>query len=153
VKRTSIRHGRDVRADAKARDAVSVRNTIQHFEIYGDDPPKLAEFYKKLFGWKIEAAKGYPDYWMVRTVPTDDKGVPTEPGINGGLMKRPTPEASAWMNYVTVASLDETVKKAQSIGATVMRPRSSVPKMGWFAILMDPQQNVFAIWQEDPKAG
>lgn len=142
-------------ADAKTREEVSVRNTIQHFEIYGDDPPKLAEFYKGLFGWKIEPAQGYPEYWMVRTVPTDDKGRPTEPGVNGGMMKRPMPDAPAlaWLNYVTVASLDETVKKAQSLGAKVNRPKSPVPKMGWFAILTDPQRNVFAIWQEDPQAG
>ena len=140
-------------ADAKTGERVAVRNTIQHFEIYGDDPAKLAEFYKGLFGWKIEPAKSFPDYWMVQTVPTDDKGRPTDHGINGGLMKRPMPDARAWLNYVTVASLDDTVKKAQSMGAQVLRPRSPVPKMGWFAVLQDPQQNVFAIWQEDANAG
>jgi predicted enzyme related to lactoylglutathione lyase len=48
------------------------------------------------------------------------------------------PDARAWMNYVTVQSLDATVKQAQSMGAQVMRPKSAVPKMGWFAILLDP---------------
>ncbi len=129
-----------------------MKNTIAHFEIYGDDPPKLAEFYKGLFGWKIEPAKGMPDYWLVNTVPTDAQGRPTENGVNGGMMKRPMPDARAWLNYVTVESLDATVKKAQSTGATIVRPKSPVPKMGWFAVLLDPQQNVFAIWQDDPKA-
>lgn len=68
-------------------------------------------------------------------------------------MKRPMIDARAWMNYVTMQSLDATVKQAQSMGAEVIRPKSPVPKMGWFAILLDPQQNVFAIWQDDPKAG
>ncbi len=130
-----------------------MENAVAHFEIYGDDPQKLAGFYSGLFGWKIEKAPGM-DYWMIRTVATDGQGRPTQPGsINGGMMKRPMPEARAWLNYVSVASLDETVKKAQSTGAMVMRPKSPVPKMGWFAILLDPEQNVFAIWQDDPKAG
>ncbi len=125
---------------------------VQHFEIYGDDPAKLSEFYKSLFGWKIDKAPGM-DYWMIRTVPTDDKGMPTQPGsINGGMMKRPMPDARAWLSYVTVASLDDTVGRARSMGAQVMRPKSAVPKMGWFAILLDPEMNVFAIWQADPNA-
>jgi predicted enzyme related to lactoylglutathione lyase len=125
---------------------------IQHFEIYGDDPKKLAGFYQSLFGWKISEVPGM-EYWMIHTVPTDDKGMPLEAGsINGGMMKRPMPEARSWLNYVTVKSLDETVKKAQSMGAKVMRPKSAVPKMGWFAILTDPEMNTFAVWQEDKNA-
>lgn len=65
-----------------------MRKTIAHFEIYGDDPPKLAGFYAGLFGWKIEQVPGM-DYWLIETVPTDAQGRPTEPGINGGMMKRP----------------------------------------------------------------
>ncbi len=129
-----------------------MKNTIAHFEIYGDDPPKLAEFYKNLFGWKIAPAQGMPDYWLINTVPTDAQGRPTEPGINGGMMKRPMPEARNWLNYVQVESLDATIKKAQSTGAMIVRPKSPVPKMGWFAVLLDPQQNVFAIWQDDTNA-
>ena len=126
---------------------------VAHFEIFADDPAKLGEFYKKLFDWKIEAVPGM-EYWVIKTVNTDAKGAPTETGsINGGMLKRPMPQATAWLNYVTVHSLDASVKQAESMGAKVMRPKSAVPKMGWFATLVDPQQNVFAMWQDDPKAG
>ena len=128
-------------------------NKVAHFEIYADDPAKLSEFYKKLFDWKIEAVPGM-DYWGIRTVASDAKGMPTETGsINGGMMKRPMPDARAWLNYVNVQSLDASVKQAESMGAKMMRPKSAVPKMGWFAILFDPQGNMFAMWQDDPKAG
>jgi hypothetical protein len=127
-------------------------NPVAHFEIYGDDPKKLAGFYQGLFGWQINESPG-SQYWLIHTVRTDDKGMPTEPGgINGGLMKRPMPDARAWLNYVTVASLDDTIKKAGSMGAHVLRPKSAVPKMGWFAILADPEMNTFGIWQDDPNA-
>jgi predicted enzyme related to lactoylglutathione lyase len=128
-------------------------NPVVHFEIYADDPSKLSDFYKGLFDWKIDKAPEM-DYWMIHTVPTDAKGMPAQPGgLNGGMMKRPMPDARAWLNYVSVVSVDETVKKARSAGAQVMRPKSPVPKMGWFAILTDPEMNVFAIWQNDPNAG
>jgi len=131
-----------------------MNKTVAHFEIYGDNPEKLAEFYKGLFGWKIEKVPNPGmDYWMIGTVPTDGKGMPTAPGgINGGLMKRPTPEARAWLNYVTVPSVDEAAAQVRKMGGTVMRPKTAVPKMGWFVVAMDPEQNAFGIWQDDSNA-
>ncbi len=127
--------------------------TVAHFEIYGDNPEKLAGFYRGLFGWKIEKVPNM-DYWMIGTVPTDGKGQPTQPGgINGGMMKRPMPDARAWLNYVSVPSLDEAVAQAQKLGGMMVRPKSAVPKRGWFAVLLDPEKNVFAVWQDDPNAG
>ena len=128
-------------------------NPVSHFEIYGDDPVKLAGFYQGLFGWQINEVPG-SEYWLIRTVPTDDKGAPTAPGgINGGLMKRPMPDARNWLNYVSVSSVEETVQQARSMGAKVLTPKSPVTKQGWFAVLADPEMNVFAIWQDDPNAG
>ncbi len=127
-------------------------NPVAHFEIYGDDPVKLAGFYRDLFGWKISEAPG--EYWVIHTVPTNEKGQATAPGgINGGLMKRPMPEARSWFNYVTVESLDASIKRVQSLGGKVVRPKSPVPKMGWFAVVTDPEMNTFGIWQDDPNAG
>jgi predicted enzyme related to lactoylglutathione lyase len=128
-------------------------NPVAHFEIYGDDPEKLAGFYRKLFSWDIKSS-GVEGYWSVMTVPTSQQGIPTQPGgINGGLMKRPVPDARAWTNYVTVPSLDESLKQLTALGGMVLRPKSPVPKMGWFATVADPEMNVFGIWQDDPNAG
>ena len=44
------------------------------------------------------------------------------------------------------------MKKAQSLGATVTLPKQPIPNMGWFAILTDPQSNVFGVYQDDPTA-
>jgi hypothetical protein len=94
------------------------------------------------------------DYWMLYTSAVDEKGAPTQPGaINGGLMKRPMPDARAWMNYVTVPSLDDAITKLRAAGGTVLRGRTAVPKMGWFAVVADPEMNAFGIWQDDSSAG
>ncbi len=126
--------------------------TIVHFEIYGDNVPKLSDFYTKLFGWKFEKAPGPMEYFMVKTVPTDSKGRPTAQGVNGGMMKRPMPEARSWVNYIGVDSVDESVREVQKLGGSIIRPKSPVPQMGWFAVVADPERNVFALWQNDPKA-
>jgi uncharacterized protein len=127
---------------------------VVHFEIPADDPEKLAGFYGGLFGWKIDKMPSEAmEYWGIQTVPTDDKGMPTEaPGINGGLMRRQMPDQRP-INYVSVESVDEYVAKAKSLGASVMVEKMPVPGMGWFAQLIDPQGNPFAIWQVDMSAG
>jgi len=129
------------------------KNSVAHFEIYADDPDKLEQFYTSLFDWTVERVPGM-DYRLIKTVETDPKGMPTQTGgINGGLLKRPTGyEARAWVNYVNVESLDAAVDRAQKLGAKLMKGRSPVPGMGWFAMLIDPQGNPFALWQTDSNA-
>ena len=130
-----------------------MKNSVAHFEIYADDPATLEKFYTSLFDWKVEAVPGM-DYRFIKTVDTDGKGMPTQPGgINGGMLKRPAGYAGkAWVNYVNVESLDASVAKAQQLGAKVTKGRSPVPGMGWFAMLVDPQGSEFALWQSDSSA-
>jgi len=128
-------------------------HSVAHFEIYADDPELLSQFYTKLFQWTIEPMPEI-DYRWIKTVDTDEKGRPTEPGgINGGMKKRPEGfEGHAWVNYVNVKSLEATTDRAQKLGAKLMKGKTAVPGMGWFAMFVDPQGNPFAIWQADPKA-
>lgn len=127
---------------------------VVHFEIPADDPDTLGAFYEGLFGWKIDKlVLGGTEYWAFTTVPTDDKGMPTEPGgINGGMMRRQNP-GDRPVNYVDVESVDEYARKAQSLGATVALGKTPVPGMGWFATVVDPQGNTLGLWQTDSAAG
>jgi uncharacterized protein len=62
------------------------KNSVAHFEIYADDPDTLGQFYTSLFDWTIERVPNM-DYGLIKTVDTDEKGMPTQSGgINGGLM-------------------------------------------------------------------
>ncbi len=129
------------------------KNAVAHFEIYADDPDALGQFYSSLFDWAIERMPEM-DYRWVKTVETDEKGMPSQAGgINGGILKRPADyEERAWINYINVESLETTTERAKKLGAKVMKGKTPVPGMGWFAMLIDPQGNPFAIWQTDPKA-
>jgi predicted enzyme related to lactoylglutathione lyase len=129
------------------------KNSVAHFEIYAKDPDKLQDFYTKLFDWTVEQASGM-DYRFIKTVQTDANGMPTQTGgINGGMLTRPSGfDADAWVNYVNVESVDKAVERAQALGARLTRGRMPVPGMGWFAMLIDPQGNHFAVWQSDPNA-
>jgi predicted enzyme related to lactoylglutathione lyase len=129
------------------------KNAVAHFEIYADDPAKLSQFYASLFDWTTEPVPGM-DYRMIKTVDSDARGRATAPGgINGGILKRPQGfEARAWVNYVNVDNVDAAVERAQKLGAKLTRKRAPVPGMGWFAMLIDPEGNSFAVWQADESA-
>ena len=70
----------------------------------------------------------------------------------GGLTYRPVGGARSWVHYVHVASLDDAVADAERLGAVVLRPRTAVPNTAWYAVLADPEGNIFAIYQKDPAA-
>jgi hypothetical protein len=44
----------------------------------------------------------------------------------------------SWMSYLAVDDVDARVKKAQSAGATLMRPIFDIPGVGRIAILKEP---------------
>jgi predicted enzyme related to lactoylglutathione lyase len=124
---------------------MTVSNSVTHFEIYAQEPAELAEFYRQLFGWHIEKALGV-DYFFIQTGPEKNGA------LRGGLLHRPIEGPRSWVNYVHVDSLDETLGRLHKLGGKVVHPRSAVPKTGWYAVVEDPQGNIFALFQPDPKA-
>lgn len=120
-------------------------SNVTHFEIFGDDLLRLAEFYSSLFGWKIEKAAGV-DYYRI------DTGTTAAMPVAGGLLHRPIPGPRSWVHYVHVDSIDETLDRARNLGGKTLVAKSAVPKTGWYALLEDPEGNVFAIYEPDAAA-
>jgi predicted enzyme related to lactoylglutathione lyase len=129
------------------------KNTISHFEIYADDPDKLAKFYTDLFDWKVTPVSGM-DYRMVYTSETDEKGMLKQPGaINGGIAKKPDGfHINGAVNYTMVDSIEQSVARAKALGARLTKDKTAVPGMGWFAMFVDPEGNNFAVFKEDAQA-
>jgi len=125
--------------------------TIVHFEIPASNPEKLSEFYKNLFGWKIEKMSmgGMGDYWTIETragtAGNMEKSQSTA-GTNGGIMKRMDPNQRP-VNYVIVESVDEFSKKIQSLGGRIIVPKTPIPDMGAFAVGLDPEGNPVGIFE------
>jgi predicted enzyme related to lactoylglutathione lyase len=118
-------------------------NRVVHFEIPANEPENLTKFYSGLFGWKFSKAPlPGPEYWLC------DTG--TGPGINGAIMQRQNAR-QPWMNYVDVASLDETLAKATKLGAQVALPKTPVLGVGAFAAIIDPQGNICGLWEQSAR--
>ena len=119
-------------------------NNFVHVEFAAEDPKAASEFYAALFGWKIEKAPGPMDYWMVQTAPEGE-------GVAGGMMQRQVPQQQILV-YFQVESADEFAAKVTASGGQVVMAKHAVPGMGWFAVCLDPQNNAFALWQDDKSA-
>jgi predicted enzyme related to lactoylglutathione lyase len=116
-------------------------NRIVHFEIPANEPEALTKFYNELFGWTFQKAPmPGPAYYMCETGKDGD-------GINGAIMQRQNPQ-QPWMNYIDVASVDASLDKAASLGATVALPKTPIPGIGAIAALIDPQGNVFGLFEK-----
>ena len=119
--------------------------SVTHFEIYAEDPAGLAQFYRDLFDWKIEKTPGV-DYFRIQTGPPEDHS------IAGGLLNRPIPGPRSWVHYVRVDSIDQTIERVQSLGGKLLRAKAAVPKVAWYAVVEDPEGNIFAVYQQDALA-
>jgi len=130
-------------------------NRITHFEIQADQPERAAEFYRKVFGWKIDKWEGgQMEYWMVMTADKDSK----EPGINGGLLPRPakTPPqqcgTNAFVCTVVVENFDAIAKKIAEAGGIVALPKFALAGMAWQGYFLDTEGNTFGVHQADTNA-
>jgi predicted enzyme related to lactoylglutathione lyase len=118
---------------------------VVHFEIPAADPNRAAEFYKKVFGWKIEKWPGPMDYWLVST------GAEGTPGINGGLLKKEGP-VQGTTNTVDVASVEGAVAAVTKAGGKEVMPKTPIPGVGYFAYCLDTEGNLFGVMQADKSA-
>jgi hypothetical protein len=89
------------------------------------------------------------DYTMAGTVPTDEDQLPTERGaINGGLMDRSDATPSPVIT-IEVGEIDESLKKVEASGGSVVTPKTPIPGMGAFAYFKDPEGNTMGLFQTD----
>ncbi len=71
----------------------------------------------------------------------------TPSSTSGGLYKAEQGMSQQGiLNYFSVKSIDESLKQASSLGATVVMPKQETGR-GHFAILTDPNGNTFALFQ------
>ena len=123
-------------------------NRIVHFEIHADDPERAAKFYRDVFGWQIDKWENSSmDYWMVMTAEKNSK----EPGINGGLLKRPaalskdTCGSNAFVCTVQVDNFDEVAVKIEKAGGKVAMPKFDLAGMAWQGYFLDTEGNTFGV--------
>ncbi|MEZ0342130.1 VOC family protein [Mycobacterium sp. pV006] len=104
------------------------------------DLDKAQQFYGAVFGWTFESAG--PEYGGYVNAFRDDRPV-------AGLMAN-DPQWNApdgWTVYLHTADIAATVEAATTAGGINCMPPMEVPDKGWMAIVTDPADGVFGLWQ------
>ncbi len=103
-------------------------------ELMTRDTTKAAQFYTQLFGWKPQQMDMGPQglYTIYKKGSSDACGMME---IKGPAMQGIPPH---WLSYVAVDNVDETVKKAEKLGAKTLVKPTDIPNIGRFAIITDP---------------
>ena len=105
-------------------------NPFTYLELHSTDATRAKSFYAELFGWKTKdtPVPGLGTYTEIDT----------QEGPGAGLTaQREHGERSTWLAYIRVPKIDETVARAQKLGATLVTPRTDI-KEGSFAVVQDP---------------
>ena len=113
-------------------------------ELATTDQKSGVAFYRALFGWGInEQPIGEGETYSMFLLRGKEVGA--------AYTMRPEERQSGapphWNLYVSVANVDESVKRAQGLGATVLAPAFDVMEHGRMAVLQDPTGAVFCVWQ------
>ncbi len=113
-------------------------NPVMQFQILSSQPDQTASFYGELFGWSISDnnAMGY------RQISTG-----SEEGIQGGIWPAPPGAPTANQLFMAVDDLDAKCTAAQSLGAKLLIPPTTLPEGDAIAVLLDPQGMSFALWR------
>ncbi|MEX2458986.1 MAG: VOC family protein [Actinomycetota bacterium] len=109
---------------------------VVHFEVMGTDRQALGRFYGELFGWTVQSLD-QPPYEVIDTR--------SGAGIDGGIGAVDDAGAQYVSVYAQTEDIHKTFDRAVEMGAEVMLPVSEVPGVVTFAILRDPQGNVFGM--------
>src|SRR5215471_9190569 len=110
-------------------------------ELMTTDAKAAVGFYSKVAKLKTQPASFEKSYTMLV-----GGGRPM-----GGLMvlagdATATGTPPSWLTYIGTGDVDETARKAESLGGKIVKSPAPVPDGGRFAILQDPQGAVFAIY-------
>jgi predicted enzyme related to lactoylglutathione lyase len=111
-------------------------NPFAHIELSTDDLAAAKAFYKKVFAWKLQTIPGM-GYTMI------DVGK----GTGGGMTKKQMKEQpTAWLPYVEVSDVKETLAKAKKAGAQVVVDYTEIGEMGSIGVFVDPTGAGLGVW-------
>lgn len=113
-------------------------NPVIRWQILSPDPEKTAGFYAKLFSWKASNANGL-GYRELKTT--------SEKSIDGGVWPAPQTERSFVQLFIEVRDVENSIRDAEKLGATILIPKATLPDGDTMAVLQDPTGLSFGICQ------
>ena len=125
-------------------------NPVVHFEMPYENRKRVADFYAKAFGWKMQdQGEKMGNYVVATTADSDAKGHPKEPGrINGGFFeKKPDWPAQHPSVVIAVDDIGKAMAAVKKAGGKVLGEPMEIPGIGDYVSFMDTEGNRVSILQ------
>ncbi|WP_130618280.1 VOC family protein [Dyella amyloliquefaciens] len=107
-------------------------------ELHATDDEKALRFYESLFGLEHDSMPaGEETYYVLKSGDHARGGLVRNPGGAG---------PSLWLPYVLVTDVDAAAHKAETLRAEVATAPENIPGIGRYAMLLDPQGALFAVF-------
>lgn len=115
---------------------------INHIEIPAADIERSREFYTILFGWKLNPISNQGKSMMtmvpVNGISDSEVAVLLTPKLNS---------EQEITHYIDVPNIEDYIKRVEDLGGEVIVPPTEVPNHGIFCLCLDPDKNVFGLWE------
>jgi predicted enzyme related to lactoylglutathione lyase len=108
------------------------------------DAPRISDFYHQVAGWSVShvAMGDYDDFNMLDADGAPVAGICHAQGFNAGL-------PSHWLMYITVTDIETSVERARELGGEILRDVTGMGAMGRYAVIRDPADAVFALFEPE----
>ncbi|MBI4202210.1 MAG: VOC family protein [Chloroflexi bacterium] len=113
-------------------------NPIVHWEYNTPEAEKVQQFVKDLFGWTINPVPMEPGYTYGLVLTNAGRGA-------DGAIHYQAQAPRGVSIYVEVDDPQAYLDKAVQLGGSIVMPVTVIPNMVTFAILSDPQGNMWGV--------
>ena len=110
---------------------------IAHVEIPSTDLERSKEFFKNVFSWEF---KPFGNGYLLFN---------NHQGIMAGLRKvEKVLKGDCTVFHINVASIDQIFEKTKNSGGHIKTGKTTIPAMGWYALITDPDGNTIGLYQK-----
>lgn len=114
---------------------------IVHIEIPAPDLDKAAEFYSKVFGWKVEME---PEMDYATWSPPD------EDAIGGGFSRQAKPSTDGALLHIGVEDIEAKLSEIEAAGGKTVTTKTKISdEYGYYAEFTDVFGNKLALWSKE----
>src|SRR6478672_10866447 len=119
-------------------------------ELATTDQASAKKFYTSLFDWKVnEFPMGPGEMYTIFRM--DDRDAAAAYTLRPDQRSQGIPPH--WLLYISVNSADDAAAKAAQLGGKVCAPPFDVMDVGRMAVIQDPTNTVFAVWESKKHQG
>jgi uncharacterized protein len=126
-------------------EVINQSGALSWQELLTTDFETAKHFYSNLFGWQTQTrAAGARSYTTFKPKKSLQESGGIQP-LQGSLRETLSENGSQWLASFAVENFEQSLQKAQRLGANLKTAPAEVPPVGRSAVLEDPQGALFSL--------